>query len=175
MQVFISFSREDKALAAKLEKALRHKDIGTWSSLDLRAGEDWSQAVDQASARADGVILFLGAGVSSEPNLMAEWRSILRHDPESKKPLIPIVDSEQPSPAHMLPAFLRNRQFLWTTNFDELLQRVVYLLQHPADTRDQHRDEMGKKDQTDRLEELKRFALSLKAKNDHTESGAEHP
>jgi len=175
MQVFISFSREDKALAAKLEKALRHQNIGTWSALDLRSGEDWSRAVDEACARADGIILLLGAGASSDPNLFAEWRSILRHDQESKKPLIPIVHSEEPSPDHLLPAFLRNRQFVLTTNFDELLHRVVYLLQHPADTRDHHRDEVGKQDQTHRLEELKEFALSLKKEDGHhTESGAEH-
>jgi hypothetical protein len=173
MQVFISFSHEDAALAAKLEQALRRQNIEAWSALDLRSGEDWSRAVDEASARADGFIFLLGAGVSSNPGMLAEWRSVLRNDRESKKPLIPIVHSKESS-THGIPAFLRNRQFLLTTNFDELLERVVHLLRHPAETRDRDRDEEGKLDQTHRLEELKEFALALKNDGDHAESGAEH-
>jgi len=173
MQVFISFSREDEAFAAKLEQALRRQNIKAWSALDLRSGEDWSRAVDEASAKADGFIFLLGAGASSNPNMLAEWRNLLRNDWESKKPLIPIVHSAEPS-AHYIPAFLRNRQFLLIANFDELLERVVYLLQHPAETRDRDRDEEGKQDQTHRLEELKEFALALKDDGDYSGSGAEH-
>lgn len=172
MQVFISFSPEEKAFAAKLEDALRRENIGTWSALDLRSGEEWSRAVDAASANADGFIFVLGAGAVSDPEMLTEWRSVLRNDSESKKPLIPIVQSAEIS-AHQVPAFLRNRQLLLTANFDDLLERVVYLLEHPADTRDRHRDEEGRLDQTHRLEELKEFALALKHDGDHAESGVD--
>jgi hypothetical protein len=173
MQVFISFAHEDEAFAAKLEQALRRRNIGAWSALDLRSGEDWSKAVDEASAKADGFIFLLDAGSSSNPGMLAEWRNVLRNDWESKKPLIPIVRSSERW-VHEVPAFLRNRQLLLANDFDALLDRVVYLLQHPAETREHHHDEEGKQDQTHRLEELKEFALALKDDGDHIESGAEH-
>ena len=109
MQVFISFAADDQVFAAKLERALRRQNIATWSALDLQPGEDWSRAVDEASAKADGFIFLLGTGSSSDPGMLTEWRILLRNDWESKKPLIPIVHATEPSMLQV-PAFLRNRQ-----------------------------------------------------------------
>lgn len=162
MRVFISFAEQDADVAAKLETALRKLNIGAWSSLDLRSGEDLSEAVDKASAMADGFIFLLGAGALATPHLLTEWRALLRNDSESNKALIPVINSRDSSPSE-LPPFLRNRQpLILTTNYDALVERVHHLLEHPNETRNHHLDEEGKVDQAHRLEELKQFALALK-------------
>jgi len=173
MDVFISHSREDAPLVEKLERALRRKNIGAWSDLDLLAGEDWRKSMDDAIHRADAFILILSPTTSESSKNSEEWRNILRNDSESKKPLIPIVRSKELS-QYRIPAFLRNRQFLSTENFSELLDRIVYLLYHPAETRNRRLDQKGKQDQIQRLEELKKFALALKDDQDSTEKGSEH-
>src|SRR5579872_6627807 len=135
MRVFISFSHDDKDVAARLEEALRRRNVETWSALDLLPGENWMSALDKASASADGFIFLLGNQASQDPDMLGEWRKVLRNDSESKKALIPIVYSKEPL-ARGVPAFLRNRQLLRTLNFDELVDRIIHLLQHPAETRD---------------------------------------
>jgi hypothetical protein len=163
MRVFISFAQQDADVAAKLEEALHDRNIEAWSTLDLRSGEELSQAIDKASANADGFIFVLGAGASANPNLLTEWRTLLRNDSDSKKAFIPIVKLHGSLSSDELPAFLRNRQpLLFTTNYDALVDRVLRLLEHPNETRDYQRDEEGKVDQAHRLEQLKEFALALK-------------
>src|SRR5258708_20835762 len=91
MRVFISFAKQDANLAMQLEAALRRNNIETRSSLDVASGEDWKRVVDHESASADGYVFLLGAGASANPQLQAEWRSLLLHYWESKKPLIPTI------------------------------------------------------------------------------------
>jgi hypothetical protein len=171
MKVFISFAHRDADVVAKLETALRRQNIEAWSTLDLRSGEDFSEAVDKASAMADGFIFLLGAGALATPHLLTEWRALLRNDSESKKALIPVINSQDSSSGE-LPPFLRNRQpLILTTDYDALVERVHHLLEHPSETRNHVLDEEGKVDQAHRLEELKQFALALK---DDTAGTAEH-
>jgi hypothetical protein len=171
MQVFISFAQKDADLAAKLERALRGRSIGAWSTLDLRSGEKWDEAVDKASAPADGFIFLLGTGASRNPRLLTEWRALLRNDSESKKALIPVVYSPE-SFADELPAFLRNRQpLILTTNFDAVVEQAQHLLKNPSETKDTHSREEARVDQAHRLEELRDFALALKNESADT---AEH-
>src|SRR5215210_9064653 len=118
MRVFLSFARNDAKLAAQLLEALRRRNIETWSALDVAPGEDWRRLVDQESAKADGFLFLVGDGGSVDQRLRAEWRALLRNDSESKKALIPIVKLHGSSP-DMIPAFLRNRQVLYTTDFDD--------------------------------------------------------
>jgi TIR domain len=101
MRVFISFANPNASLAAKLEAVLRRNDIDTWSALDIAPGEDLTQAIDKKSAGADGYVFLLGAGASEDLQLRAEWRSLLRNDWESKKPLIPVI-LEQGAVPHYL-------------------------------------------------------------------------
>jgi hypothetical protein len=103
----------------------------------------------------------LGAGASVDPQLRAEWLALLRNDSDSKKPLIPILEMHGRFPDDV-PPFLRNRKIICTTNFDDVVEKVEYFLQHPAETRDPERDAIGRADQAQRLYELKEFALALK-------------
>jgi hypothetical protein len=161
MLVFISFAHDDANLAAQLEAALRRTNIDTWSALDIAPGEDWKQAIDNKSASADGYVFLLGAGASENSELRAEWRSLLRNDPESKKPLIPIIPAHSGVP-HNLPPFLRNRRAILTTNFEEAIGQVRYLIEHPTETMDRTHEMESKAEWDKRRNELKDYALSLK-------------
>ena len=174
MRVFVSFSHKDKALAARLIQKLRRLEIETWSDLNLAASKDWNEAIDEATASAEAYIFLLSPNAASDPHLQSEWRSMLRNDWESKKPLIPIVTSKKISRSR-IPPFLRNRQILSAAKFDELPERIAYLLEHPAETRDRRRDEQGTRERARRLEEIREFALALKESSNHTaKSGADH-
>ena len=153
MRVFISFAHDDANLAAQLEAALRRNNIDTWSALDIAPGEDWTQAIDKKSASADGYVFLLGAGASENPQLRAEWRSLLRNDWESKKPLIPVILAHG-GVAHDLPPFLRNRRAILTTNFDDAIREVRYLIEHPAEALDRTHEQESRAELEKRINEL---------------------
>jgi len=158
MRVFISFAHDDANVAAQLESVLRRNNIDTWSELDMAPGEDWTQAIDKKSASADGYVFLLGAGASENPQLRAEWRSLLRNDWESKKPLIPVVLEH----GAYLPPFLRNRRAILTSNLDDAVSDVRYLIEHPTESVDHTHEQQSKTEWEKRRNELKDYALSLK-------------
>jgi hypothetical protein len=164
MRVFISFAHDDANVAAQLEAVLRRNNIDTWSALDLAPGEDRTQAIDKKSASADAYVFLLGAGASENPQLRAEWRSLLRNDWESKKPLIPVILEHGAVPPYLphLPPFLRNRRAILTTNFDVAVREVRYLIEHPTETVDRTHEQQSKTEWEKRRNELEDYALSLK-------------
>ena len=171
MRVFISFAKQDANLARQLEAVLRRNNIETWSSLDVASGEDWKRVIDHESANADGYIFLVGAGASVNPQLQAEWRSLLRNDWESKKPLIPIIHAHGAS-LQDLPPFLRNRRAIFTTNFDNAIGELRYLIDHPTETLDRTHEQQSDWNTEKRLNELKDYALALK---EESESGEAKP
>jgi hypothetical protein len=161
MRVFISFAQRDAELANQLEAALRRHNIQAWSRLDVPSGEEWNRLVDQESAKADGFIFLLGPGFSKNSQLRAEWRAFLRGDWDSQKPLVPIIAAHGAT-SEDLPPFLRNRKAIYATNFDTIIEKVEYLVQHPAETHDRTHDDEGRAEQIERLRVLKEHALALK-------------
>ncbi len=161
MRVFISFAHDDAIVAAQMEAALRRNNIDAFSALDIAPGEDSTQAIDKKSASADGYVFLLGAGASKNPELRAEWRSLLRNDWESKKPLIPVILEHGGVPQD-LPPFLRSRRAVFTTDFDEAIREVRYLIEHPTETIDCTHEQRSKAEWEKRRSELKDYALALK-------------
>lgn len=172
MRIFLSFSHEDANFAARLEDALRRRNIQTWSSLDLAVGEQWRQRIDQESAEADAFVFVVGAGPSISPDLESEWRTFLRNDWESKKPLIPVLIDR--TAEDKVPSFLRSRKIVATTNFDGVVDEIEHLLEHPSESMPTAAYERAKADQASRLEELKEFALALKDAASSHPGEAEH-
>ena len=164
MRVFLSFAQNDAGPAAQLEAALRRNNIETWSTLDMLPGVDWTQAIDNESAQADGYVFLLGANASSNPQLQAEWRQLLRNDWESKKPLIPIVHEHEGSPS-ALPPFLRSRRAIFTTNVESAVDEVRHRMEHPAETIDRTREHESKAEWEQYRHQLQDFALSLRERN----------
>jgi hypothetical protein len=161
MRVFISFAQRDAELAAQLETALRRRNIQSWSRLDAHSGEEWKRIVDQQGPNADGFVFLLGPGFSSSPQLQAEWRSLLRSDWDSKKPLVPVIAAHH-GVSEDLPPFLRNRKAIYTTNFDTVIDQLQYLVEHPVEALDHTHEEQVRAEQKDRLTEVENYALALK-------------
>ena len=161
MRVFISFAKADAKVAAELEDALRRRKIQTWSTLDTPSGSDWKHVLDNETASADAFLFLIGAGASANPQLQAEWRSILRNDWDSTKPMIPVIYLHSAT-SEDLPPFLRSRKAIFTTNFDALVDELQPILQHPAASLDREQEQRAKVEQQKRLNELKDYALALK-------------
>lgn len=161
MRVFISFAQGDSELAAQLEAALRRRNIQAWSRLDARSGDEWERMIDQESAKADGFVFLLGAGFSGNPELQAEWRSLLRSDWDSKKVLVPLIAAHHGS-SKDLPPFLRNRKAIYTTNFDAAIDELQHIVEHPTEALDRRDDAAARAEQRGRLAEVKEHALALK-------------
>jgi TIR domain len=172
MRVVLSFSHEDANFAARLEDALRCRDIHAWSSLDLASGEQWSQRIEQESAQADAFVFIVGSGTSINPHLESEWRTFLRNDWESKKPLIPVLIDR--AAQDKVPSFLRSRKVVAATNFDGAADQIEHLLKYPSESMPAAAFEKAKVDQASRLEELKEFALALKEAASSHSGDAEH-
>lgn len=162
MRVFISFAQPDEESAAQLEAALRRHKIEAWSRLDVPSGEEWSRLVDREGAKADGFIFVLGTDFYENPQLQAEWRSFLRHDWDSTKPLVPVIVAPG-TVSEDLPPFLRHRKAIHAaTNFDAIVDDLRYLVEHPAESKDHTHDEEGRAEMRQRLREIEEFALALK-------------
>jgi hypothetical protein len=161
MRVFISFDWRDSDLAAQLESALKNHGIDAWSRLDSVPGEDWQRVLDQKSASADGIVFLLEAGASGSPQLLAEWRSLLRTDWESKKRLVPVVHGRRLT-REELPPFLRNRQPIYTTNFEAMIDHLLSVLEQPNEVLDPAHQQQARIEQEKRLKDLKEYALALK-------------
>jgi hypothetical protein len=144
-----------------MEDALRRNNIETSSRLDTASVEDWKRVVDRESASADGYIFLLGAGASSTPPLQTEWRSLVRNDWESKKPLVPVIHALSVAPKD-LPPFLPHRRAIFTTNFDDAIGELRYLIEHPSEGLDRTHEQQSRTEFENRLSELKNYALSLK-------------
>jgi hypothetical protein len=161
MRVFISFAQRDADLAAQLQAALRRHNIQASSRLDVSSGEEWARLVDREGGKADGFIFLFGPGFSVNPQVDAEWRWFMRHDWDSKKPLVPVIAAHGVA-SKDLPPFLRYRKAIHATDFDAAIDELQYLVQHPEETRDHTHDEQGRAEQRERLAEIRDFALALK-------------
>ena len=171
MRVFLSFAHQDAQFAARLEDALLRRHIDAWSSLDLAAGEQWGQRLDQESAKADAFVVVVGAGAPViSPDLESEWRTFLRNDWESSKPLIPVLTDATAE----IPSFLRSRKAVALTSVDRVVDEIEHLLKHPGESTPPAAYAKAKADQAHRLDELKEFALALKEAASNHSGDVEH-
>jgi hypothetical protein len=156
MRVFISFDQRDVELAAQIQAALRRHNIQASSRLDVPSWDEWSQLVDREGAQADGFIFLIGPDPYANPRLQTEWRFFLRHDWDSKTPLVPVF-AAQGLARKDLPPFLRNRKPLYPVNLDAMVGDVEYLVRHPEETFDHTHDEESRAERKRRLKEIEDY------------------
>jgi hypothetical protein len=66
-QVFISYKREDAAIARSLRQALRAEGVTVWWDEELRTGDSWAERIDTILAAVDAVVVLWSAtSVSSD-------------------------------------------------------------------------------------------------------------
>lgn len=78
MQVFISYSRPDARLAEEVARALRERHFDPWLDEEIPAGDDFSDAIEAAAARADGLLFLVDAASAADKRQKKEWHSAVR-------------------------------------------------------------------------------------------------
>ena len=85
---FISYAREDAEFVLRLARDLRAMEVRLWlDQLDIRAGERWDLAIEQALASSQGMIAALSPEAIASTNVMDEISYAL----EERKLLVPVV------------------------------------------------------------------------------------
>lgn len=94
-QIFISYSRADKAFADQLRADLEKRGADVWIDVDdIPVGEKWSSAVQQALDSCTVMIVILSPEAAASKNVEDEWQYFL----DQNKPLVPVL--LRPTKAH---------------------------------------------------------------------------
>lgn len=112
--VFISYSRKDKAFAEELHKKLENAQLDAWRDLnDIPGGVDWNAEIYKAIEDANAFIFIISENSIRSDNCQKE----LDHAVTNKKRLIPIVFQEVDR--EFIPQDLSSRQFIDFQTCDE--------------------------------------------------------
>ena len=108
MAVFLSYTKEDAALAARLSEDLKRAGIEVWSAKTaIEPGADWVSEIDQAISEASDLLFIVpshrGLWQASEISLAVASKQV---DPNKR--IVPILVR----PAEEIPFFLRRYQAL---------------------------------------------------------------
>ena len=167
MKVFISHSEADRDAAARLAASLETHQLDSWTSARLQPGMDWKTAIAQAVSESQAFLFLIGPRSEKDRWQQIEWQAALESDwdREQQRPMIPILLGDV-----AVPAFLADRVVLRTEGpLSFPVDRIVHLLRHPEETRLPINYEQARQEQKQRLDLLKRFALSLKVASQHPE------
>ena len=73
MQVFLSYARKDEALANAVAQQLKSRGVDVWVDREqVRSGEDWARAIDEAIAKSDAMIALLSPNTFSSALVRTE-------------------------------------------------------------------------------------------------------
>ena len=72
--IFISYAREDRAIALRIEKELRKAKRKGWlDASNILGGQNWRDEIDQAIRTSRAVILILSPAASKSEYVTYEW------------------------------------------------------------------------------------------------------
>ena len=118
---FFSYARDDSDFVLKLAKDLRAGGASLWlDQLDIKPGQRWDSAVEEALQRAKGMILILSPDSVASNNVMDEVSYAL----EEGKLVVPVFDREC-----NIPFRLRRVQYInFTTDYSQGLAQLLMVL-----------------------------------------------
>jgi hypothetical protein len=87
--VFLSYAREDQAIATVLRNRLDRHGLVVWSDHSLRPGIDWVDTISQALDQAAAVVVVVTPNSVNSEWVTREWSAALR----SSKRVIPVLAS----------------------------------------------------------------------------------
>lgn len=125
-KVFISYSRTDGAFVLELARDLRAAGVDLWvDQLDIRTGDTWDQAVENALEECAGLLVVLSPDAVASRSVMDEVSYALEED----KRVIPVIHREC-----KIPFRLRRVQHTdLTVGYDRGLSGLVRLLRAAPD------------------------------------------
>jgi hypothetical protein len=87
-RVFICYSCKDREFARRLTLDLDRLGADVWIDVDdIRSGEDWSDAIQQALDGCLVMVLILSPEAMASTNVANEWKYFL----ETRRPIIPVL------------------------------------------------------------------------------------
>jgi hypothetical protein len=88
LYIFISYAREDQAIAAKVETFLKAAGVRTFRDSDIPSGADWDMAIEQALRECRRMVLLLSpSSMPERDEVHREWFYFYRE----KKKIHPIL------------------------------------------------------------------------------------
>src|SRR4030095_16851048 len=123
---FISYAREDVAVALDVAAGLRTRSVAVWVDLwDIQPGADWDQAIDRSLRSCAHFVLVLSPDAVASDEVRGELRSALN----GRKHMVPLLYRPCESPRQ-----LQNIQYLDFTGSETipegLLDRLAQVLRH---------------------------------------------
>ena len=95
---FVSYARKDTEFVLTLAKSLRAAGANLWvDQLDIRKGDNWVRAAQQALDACEGMLLILSPEAVDSDKVMEEWNYAL----EEKKRVVPLIFRECKIPARL--------------------------------------------------------------------------
>jgi len=167
MRVFISHSYEDRDIAVTLASALEAQALAACTSLQLEKGADWKAVTAKTISESQGFVILVGRQSEESRWQQVEWQTILESDWDRvpQRPMIPVLLGDVE-----LPSFLADKVTLRSDGSMNLpVDKIVHLLRHPEETSLPVNYDQARREQRQRLDVLKQFALSLKLADQHPE------
>jgi hypothetical protein len=120
-KTFISYARIDGDFALRLARDLRAASVDAWiDQLDIRAGDTWDRAVEDALRECTGLLVVLSPDSVASRSVMDEVSFAL----DENKRVIPVLHREC-----SIPFRLRRVQYTdFTSDYDDGLSRLVHAL-----------------------------------------------
>ena len=87
VDVFVSYTGEDRAVAAEIGKGLQRHGLSVWSDRDILAGRDFSSAIENAFNQASVVVVLLSGTAGRSTWLKEEVSAAL----SQRKNVIPVL------------------------------------------------------------------------------------
>ena len=85
--IFICYGHEDRSFAVQLAAQLRGKGVRVWLDRDIRMGQNYRRAINDALRSCDRMLVILSPASAESPEVEAEWESVLKR----KKEVIPVL------------------------------------------------------------------------------------
>lgn len=130
--VFISYSRKDKAFVERLDSVFRAHNRDPWIDWDdIQPTEDWWQAIEAGIESVDTFIFILSPDSAASKVCRQEVEHAVKHN----KRLVPIVRREGFSEAEIHPALSRHNWLFFREedDFDCAFQKLIRALDTDLD------------------------------------------
>ena len=92
MNVFLSYSHRDDALASRLTKTLESEGVRVWyGSRDILPGDNWAEKIAKALADSDAMVVLISPSALESSSVKREIEYALGKTDYNRHRLIPVV------------------------------------------------------------------------------------
>jgi hypothetical protein len=135
MQIFISYSRVDKAFALRLADDLRRSGYGVWIDIqNIPHGVQWDREVEKGLETSDVMLVLLSPTSSASENVKDEWNYFI----EKKRRIIPVMIQPNDVPFRLS---RRQRVDFVSKTYEMAFPDLLKALEESSDREEERRSE----------------------------------